>query len=214
MTPLFFVALIPLLLVLAPLAHAQFVANPTNKASATTNTTDPNYNTYQNLGLGFSIKYLKNMTISERLQNNSFNTLVHVVSFHIPLDKPFKEHLAMQISILPEINFLGQQYSLDQTVSNLLAACCVKDNTTVTNKIRGMLNGIPAYKVEEITLVPMSLKNITSSLGFDGMPIKYQYETTYVTFRGGFGYWIQFYTYSPGRYNAVEKTMIDSFRYN
>jgi len=116
------------------------------------------------------------MTISERLQNGSFNTLVHVVSFHVPLDKPFKEHISMEISILPETNFLGLQYSLDQTVSNLLTACCVKDNTTVINKIKGMLNGIPAYRVEEVTLVPKSLKNITSSLGFDGIPIKYQYK--------------------------------------
>lgn len=57
-----------------------------------------------------------------------------------------------------------------------------------------MLNGIPAYEVEETTLVPKSLKNITLSLGFDGIPIKYQYKTTYVSFRDGIGYWIQFYT--------------------
>lgn len=46
------------------------------------------------------------------------------------------------------------------------------------------------------------------------MPIKYQYQTTYVTFRNGIGYWITFLTYSPYRFSQVEKTMIDSFRYN
>jgi hypothetical protein len=196
------------------LAISGFIANPTDNNNTGTGTADPNYNTYQNLALGFNIKYLKNMTISERLQNGSFNTLVHVVSFHLPLDRPFKEHILMEISIIPETNFLGQQYGLDQTVRNLLTDCCVKDNTTVISKIKGMLNGIPAYKVEQITLVPKSVKNITSSLGFDGIPIKYQYKTTYVSFRDGIGYWIQFYTYSPDRFNPVEKTMIDSFRYN
>jgi hypothetical protein len=193
---------------------AGFIANPSNNNNTGTRTSDPNYNTYQNLALGFSIEYPKNMTISERLQNGSFNTLVHVVSFHVPLDKPFKEHIAMEISISPETNFLGQQYSLDQTVRNLLTACCIKDNITVINKIKGMLNGIPAYKVVETALVPKSLKNITSSLGFDGKLIKYEYRTTYVTFRDGIGYWIQFYTYSPDRFNPVQKRMIDSFRYN
>ncbi|MDP9290222.1 MAG: hypothetical protein M3P08_18790 [Thermoproteota archaeon] len=66
-----------------------------------------------------------------------------------------------------------------------------------------------------MVLVPKEFKNITSGLGFDGKPIIYQYQTLYVrTFRDGIGYWIQFFTYSPDRYNLVEKTTIDSFRYN
>ena len=88
------------------------------------------------------------------------------------------------------------------------------NNTIVTNKAKGMLNGFPAYKIESIVLVPDVLRNITTSLGFDGKPITHQYQTTYVTFKDGIGYWITFLTYSPERFNPVKKTMIDSFRYN
>ena len=55
------------------LAISGFIANPTDNNNTGTGTADPNYNTNQNLALGFNIKYLKNMTISERLQNGSFN---------------------------------------------------------------------------------------------------------------------------------------------
>ena len=71
-----------------------------------------------------------------------------------------------------------------------------------------------ATKIESTVLVPKVFKNVTSSLGFDGKPITHQYRTLYVTFRDGIGYWIQFFTYSPSRFNPIEKTMIDSFRYN
>jgi hypothetical protein len=47
-------------------AEGEFIANPTNNTASTTST-DPNYNTYQNLGSGFSIEYLKNMTVSEKV---------------------------------------------------------------------------------------------------------------------------------------------------
>ena len=88
------------------------------------------------------------------------------------------------------------------------------NDTVVTNKTKGILNGLPAYKIESTVLVPKVFKNVTSSLGFDGKPIIYQYRTTYVTFKDGIGYWIEFFTYSPDRFNPVEKTMIDSLRYN
>src|SRR5712692_4259963 len=93
----------------------------------------------------------------------------------------------------------------------------VGNNVTVINKVKGTLNGIPAYKVDSLVLVSKvfkNFKNITSSLGFDGKPIKYEYRTTYVTFRDGIGYWIAFGSFSQNRYDAAEKTMIDSFRYN
>jgi hypothetical protein len=191
-------------------AESGFIANPTN----TTKPADTNYNTYQNIALGFSIKYLKNMTITQ-LQNGSGNTLIHYVSFHTHIrDKLFKEHIAILITIIPETNFLGQQYNLDQTVRNALMNYYSGNDTVVTNKTKGILNGLPAYKIESTVLVPKVLKNVTSSLGFDGKPIIYQYRTTYVTFKDGIGYWIEFFTYSPDRFNPVEKTMIDSFRYN
>jgi hypothetical protein len=60
-----------------------------------------------------------------------------------------------------------------------------------------------------IGIVPSELKNITSSIGLDGNPLKYQYRSLYETFRDGIDYWIEFRIYS-----LVEKTMIDSFRYN
>jgi hypothetical protein len=88
------------------------------------------------------------------------------------------------------------------------------NDIVVTNKTKGLLNGFPAYKIESTVLVPKVFKNVTSSLGFDGKPIIYRFHTFYVTFRNGIGYWIQFVTYSPDRYNPIEKTMIDSFRYN
>ena len=81
----------------------------------------------------------------------------------------------------------------------------------MTSKIQGMLNGFPAYKIEVMALIPKSFKNITSSLGYDGMPIKYEYRTVYVSFKDGIGYWITFFTYSTDRFNPIEKTMIDSF---
>jgi hypothetical protein len=192
---------------------AGFIANPTNTTKPGIGTPDPNYNTYQNLALGFSIKYLKNMTIIQR-QNGSGNTLTHFVSLRIPLDKPFKEHITAVISIMPVTNFLGQQYSLDQTVRNALMNYYSGNDTVVTNKTKGLLNGFPAYKIESTVLVPKVFKNVTSSLGFDGKPIIYQYRVLYVTFRDGIGYWIQFFTYSPEWYYPVEKTMVDSFRYN
>jgi hypothetical protein len=192
---------------------AGFIANPSNNNNTHLRTTDPNYNMYQNLALGFSIKYLKNMTFAQK-QNGSGNTLIHVVGFRIPLGKPFKEHLLIVISVIPETNFLGQQYSLDQTVRNELMNYYSGNDTVVTNKTKSILNGFPAYKIESTVLVPKVFKNVTSSLGFDGKPIMYQYRTLYVTFRDGIGYWIQFFTYSPDRYNPIEKTMIDSFRYN
>jgi hypothetical protein len=191
-----------------------FIANPTNNNNTGTGTTDPNYNTYQNLALGFSIKYLKNMTINQGLVNSTANTPDHNIRFQIPLDNPFKEHLTMVISIIPETNFLGQQGNLDQVLSNWLMNYYSGNNTVVTNKTKGLLNGFPAYKIDSTVLVPKPFKNITSSLGFDGIPITHQYQTTYVTFRGGIGYWITFLTYSQDRFNPVEKTMIDSFRYN
>jgi hypothetical protein len=101
---------------------------------------------YQNLAFGFSIKYLKNMTISQRLENSISNTPEHLVSFRIPLDKPTRERIAMDISIIPETNFLGQQYSLDQTVRNWLMNNYSGNNTMVINKMKGMLNGFSAYK--------------------------------------------------------------------
>jgi hypothetical protein len=185
-----------------------FIANPTNN-NTVVRTTDPNYNTYHNLALGFSIKYLKNMTISERLNNTQ-----NIVTFKTPHGKPIRESITMFITVIPETNFLGQQYNLDQTVRNVLAACCVGNNITVTNKVKGMLNGIPAYKIENTVLVPKVFKNVTSSLGYDGKPITQQYRTAYVTFRDGIGYGISFLSFSQNRYNAIEKTMIDSFRYN
>jgi hypothetical protein len=193
---------------------AGFIANPSNSNNTDLRTTDPNYNMYPNLALGFSIKYLNNMTINQGLQNSTSNTPNHFVSFNVPLDKPFKEYLAIVISVIPETNFLGQQRSLDQTLRNWLMNYYSGNDTVVTNKTKGILNGFPAYKIESTVLVPKVFKNLTSSLGFDGKPIKYQYRTLYVTFRDGIGYWIQFFTYSPNRFNPVEKTMIDSFRYN
>jgi hypothetical protein len=192
---------------------AGFIANPTNTTKPGIGTADPNYNTYQNLALGFSIKYLKNMTIT-RTQNGSGNTLIHFVSFHIPLDTPFKKHLAMVVSVMPETNFLGQPFNLDQTLRNVLMNYYSGNDTVVTNKTKGLLNGFPAYKIEGTVLVPKVFKNVTSSLGFDGKPIVNQYRIFYVTFRDGIGYWIQFFTYSPDKYYPVEKKMIDSFRYN
>jgi hypothetical protein len=190
-------------------ASSGFITNPTSNNSTGTGTTDPNYNTYQNLALGFNIKYLKNMTVSERLNNTQ-----NIVIFKTPNGKPIREGITMFITVIPETNFLGQQYSLDQTVSNALATCCVGDNVTVTNKVKGMLNGIPAYKIENTVLVPKVFKNITSSLRYDGKPITQLYRTGYVTFRDGIGYWISFLSFSQNRYNAIEKTMIDSFRFN
>src|SRR5947209_17679486 len=109
---------------------------------------------------------------------------------------------------------LGQQGNLGEVLGNWLMNYYSGNNTIVTSKTKGMLDGFPAYKLEIAELVPRLFKNITSSLGYDGMPIKYQYQTTYVTFRNGIGYWITFLTYSPSKFNPVEKTMIDSFRYN
>jgi hypothetical protein len=192
---------------------AGFIANRSNSNNTDLRSTDPNYNIYPNLALGFSIKYLKNMTITQT-QNSSGNTLIHAVTIRIPLGKPFKEHLSMKISVIPETNFLGQQYSLDQTVRNDLMNYLSGNDTVVTNKTKGILNGFPAYKIESTMLVSKVFKNITSSLGFDGKPITHQYQTSYVTFRNGIGYCIAFLTFSPNRFNSVEKTMLDSFRYN
>jgi hypothetical protein len=177
---------------------AGFIANPANNNNTSTGTTDPNYKIYRNLALGFNIKYIKNMTISERLNNTQ-----NIVTFKTPYGKPSREFMILVVTVIPEINFLGQQYNLDQTVRYALAACCV-----------GTLNGIPAYKVDSLVLVSKAFKNITSSLGFDGNPIKYEYRITYVTFRDGIGYWLAFGSFSQNRYDPVEKTMIDSFRYN
>jgi hypothetical protein len=154
------------------------------------------------------------MTINQGLANSTGNAPDHFVRFQIPLGTPFKEHLRMLISIIPETNFIGQQGNLDQVLGNWLMNYYSGNNTIVTNKTKSILNGFPAYKLEIAELVPKVFKNITSSLGYDGMSIKYQYQTTYVTFRNGIGYWIEFRNYSPERFNPVEKTMIDSFRYN
>jgi hypothetical protein len=208
-----------LMVVVSPtmvLASSGFIANPTsnNNTSTSTGTSDPNYKIYQNLALGFNIKYIKNMTINQGLVNSTGNAPDHFVRFQIPITSPFKEHLRMIISVIPETNFLGQQSNLDQVLGNWLMNYYSANNTIVTNKTKGILNGFPAYKLEIAELVPKVFENITSSLGYDGMPIKYQYQTTYVTFRNGIGYWITFLTYSPFIFNPVENTMIDSFRYN
>jgi hypothetical protein len=191
-----------------------FIANPSNNNNTNLRTTDPNYNLYQNLALGFSVKYLKNMTINQGLRNSTTNTPEHIVRFQIPLNKPYSEHMTVDVSVIPETNFLAQQYSLDQTVRNWLMNYYSGNNTIVTNKTKGILNGFPAYKIEDIVAVPKEFKNITSSIGLDGKPLKYQHRVLYVTFRDGIGYWIEFRNYSPERFNPVEKTMIDSFRYN
>jgi hypothetical protein len=192
---------------------AGFIPNP-SKGVSDLRTTDPNYNMYQNLALGFNIKYLKNMTINQGFVNSTANTPDHFVRFQIPVVTPFKDHLSMIISVIPETGFLGVPYNLDQAVTHLLMNSYSGNNTIVTNKTKGILNGFPAYKIDSIVIVPKVFKNITSSLGFDGKPITHQYQTLYLTFRNGIGYWIQFYTYSPDRFNPVEKTMTDSFRYN
>jgi hypothetical protein len=192
---------------------AGFIANPTNNNTGV-RTVDPNYNTYQNLALGFNIKYLKNMTINQASVNTTANTVYHTVRFQIPLNKPYNEHMTVDISVIPETNFLAQQYSLDQTIKNSLMNYYSGNDTIVTSKTKGTLNGFPAYKIEDIVSVPKDLKNITSSIGLDEKPLKYQHRTLYVTFRDGIGYWIEFRTYSQDRFNPVEKTMIDSFRYN
>lgn len=111
------------------------------------------------------------MTISERLNNTH-----DIVTFKTPYGKPSREYIILVVTVIPEINFLGQQYNLDQTVRYALTACCVGNNVTVVNKVKGTLNGIPAYKVDSLVLVPKAFKNITSSLGFDGNPIKMNTE--------------------------------------
>lgn len=151
---------------------------------------------------------------NQRLVNSTANTPDHIVRLQIPLDKPYSEHITVDISVIPETNFLGQQLNLDQNVGNWLMNGYSGNNTIMINKIKGMLNGFPAYKIEDMVLVPKELKNITSSTGLDGKLIKYQHRTLYVTYRDGIGYWIAFFTYSPDRFNPVEKIMIDSFRYN
>jgi hypothetical protein len=98
------------------------------------------------------------LIVFTKSQNSSGNTLIHVVGFRIPLDKPFKERLAIVVSVMPETNFLGQQYNLDQTVRNVLAAGCVGNNITVIDKVKGTLSGLPAYKIDNIVTVPKVLK--------------------------------------------------------
>lgn len=80
-------------------ATAGFIANPANTTKPDIGTADPNYNTYQNLALGFSIKYLKNMTINQRLVNSTANTPDHIVRFQIPLNSPYNEHMTVDISV-------------------------------------------------------------------------------------------------------------------
>jgi hypothetical protein len=94
-------------------AESGFIANPTNNTTTCTASTDPNYNIYQNLALGFSIKYLKNMTINQGLVNRTANTPDYIVRFQTPLGKPYSEHIAMMVSVIPETNFLGQPYNLN-----------------------------------------------------------------------------------------------------
>ncbi|MGB7956159.1 MAG: hypothetical protein WCF23_19470 [Candidatus Nitrosopolaris sp.] len=137
-------------------ATAGFIANPSNSNNTDLRTTDPNYNMYPNLALGFSIKYLKNMTITQT-QNGSGNTLIHSVTSHIPLEKPFKEYLAIVVSVMPETNFLGQQNSLDQTVRNNLMNYLSGNDTVVTNKTKGILNGFPGYKNRKHGISPQGV---------------------------------------------------------
>lgn len=68
-----------------------FIANPSNTNNTDLRTTDPNYNMNQNLALGFSIKYLKNMTINQGFVNSTANTPDHFVRFQIPVVTPFKD---------------------------------------------------------------------------------------------------------------------------
>jgi hypothetical protein len=98
------------------LAISGFIANPTKNNTAGTTISDPNYSIYQNLALGFTIKYMKNMTINQELANSTGTAPDHFVRFRMPLVTPFKEHLSMIISIIPETNFLGQQGNLDHTL--------------------------------------------------------------------------------------------------
>jgi PsbP-like protein len=211
MNLLILVGVIPLLLVLAPLAHAQFVANPTNKTSATINTADPNYSTYQNLGLGFSIKYFKNMTISEQTDNRSAFATSHKLAFTSPHPLDFKglPHLRdIRILVVPSTGAFGIPMSLDDAARQILLT--LVGNITITSKTKGNLNGLPAY---EIKLEGM------------GNPVNYANTTTtiplhlilYLTVKNQILYGIEFTTFDKNvqsNFIPMVNKLIGTFKYN
>jgi hypothetical protein len=148
------------------LSRAEFVANPTN---STATAQDPYYNTYQNLGSGFSIKYLKNMTVSEKTDNSSAFRIVHSINFANPHKgtpnfKGIPHILRTSILVTTATGILGLPTTLDEITKQVLLASA-NNSTTITGKTKGSLNGFPAYKIEvESTVNPVNYTGTTTKI--------------------------------------------------
>lgn len=151
-------------------AESGFVANPTNNTAGTTAASDPNYSTYQNLGLGFSMKYLKNMTIFEQTDNRSAFSTSHKILFTSPHigSSNFKgiPHLRdIRVLVTPATGAFGIPMSLDDGARQIMLGLAADNSTTITSKTKGSLNSLPAHKIElESMTNPVNYTSTTTKI--------------------------------------------------
>jgi len=219
MNPLFLTAILfALILVIAPTtafaATSGFIANPTNSTTGTTGS-DPNYNIYQNLGSGFSIKYLKNMTVSEKTDNSSAFRIVHNIDFANPhkgsvnfKGLPHITHITIIVTTATGI--LGLPTTLDEITKLALLAITADNSTMITGKTKGSLNGLPAYKIETTSTVnPVNFTGTTTKI-----PI---HAILYFTVKDQLLYDIGFTTFDKNiqaSFIPMVNKLIGSFQYN
>jgi hypothetical protein len=188
-----------------------FVANPSNiPGKNSTGIMDPNYKVYQNLGLGFNMKYLKNMTVSEKRDNSSAFRTARSVDFSVSVGNSKIPLLAAGVLVTQATGMLGIPIGLDDVASQVMLAAVDSGNTTVVSKVKGSLNGLPAYRIEAV--MPSNPVNYTHTT--TKIPL---HSILYLTIKGGLIYTIFFHTFDKNiqtDFMPKVKTMIGSFQYN
>jgi len=196
------------------LSRAEFVANPTNSTAPGTTRTDPNYNTYQNLGLGFSIKYFKNMTVSEQTDNRSAFRTTHLIYFYNPHVgsgnfKNIPHLIRIQVMVTTATGTFGIPLSLDDAARQVMLSL-INNSTTIISKTKGSLNSLPAYKIE--------LESMVNAVNFTGSTTKILSHTIlYLTVKSQLLYVIEFITDDKNiqtNFIPMVNKFIDSFQYN
>jgi len=157
--------------------------------------TDPIYNTYQNLALGFSIKYPNNLTVSENT-----SARIHHIEFEA---RPGSHLVGMSVITGPATGPFSLPITLDDFVRQQLMG---QANVTVISKTKGVLNDLPDYRIE------------IQSQSYDVTRHAIVLETTvmYVTFNGGTGYIVKFGTFDKNQqtnFIPITNEILNSFQY-
>jgi hypothetical protein len=212
---LLMLTLSPILMVSPVYAQSGFIASPTNSSAfSQEKSTDPIYNTYHNLALGFSIEYLKNMTLSQLTDKISAFDAIHFAFFESPHIgsinfKGIPHLVGFKVVVASSTGAFGPPLDVEDAVRHLLLA--LADNSTrAISEARGSLNSLPAYRIEfGRSDNPVNFTRTTAEIPY--------HDVMYVSVKDRILYELEFVTYDKNiqtNFIPTVNRIVDSFQYN